>query len=130
MSQTTVPLSFLTVNGSGLPTKPRSASSKSFRLLKSRYCCTARFAAFVASVAGLGWVCARAASGRLRAAVRTIACFIFSLLRGKGILASMDSVADGLQQAFACERLEQTFRPFRVRCVWAEFPAAGDEDRR
>src|SRR5262245_60437681 len=56
MSHTTVPLSFLMVNGSGLPMKPRCASSKSFLLLKSRYCCTARFAALVASVAGFGLV--------------------------------------------------------------------------
>src|SRR5262245_28736949 len=74
MSHTTVPLSFLMVNGSGRPTKPRCASSKSCLLLKSRYCCTARLAALVASVAGFGGVpcgcCAMdgAESARTRAA--------------------------------------------------------------
>src|SRR5262245_30706444 len=70
MSHATAPLSRLIVNGSGRPTNARWASSKSCLLLISRYCCTARLAALVASVAGLGGVpfgCG-AMAGRARAA--------------------------------------------------------------
>src|SRR5262245_9174871 len=51
------------VSLSGRTIRPRSASSKSDLLPKGSDFSTAAFAALVASVAGLGWVCAHAAVG-------------------------------------------------------------------